>query len=84
MKKDTVYGILMVAILAACLIIRLKTGPWRLVRMPEKIIPAAAILPAEQHRIPEAQERDWLRTGLRVLQKRLDSLTADSIKQLNH
>jgi cytochrome c-type biogenesis protein CcmH/NrfG len=79
-RGNTFWGILLVVMLAACLIVSLKIGQWRVVRVPEKIIPAAVTMPSARHPQPEEQERGWLRTGLRVLERRLDSLVADSVK----
>jgi hypothetical protein len=49
--------------------------------VPRKIVPAAAVLPPDR-KFRDLRERDWLRVGLRVLQRRLDSLVADSARQL--
>ncbi len=83
-RKTTFWGIFLVGMSATCLIISLKISHLRYMNVPEKIVPAAVRMSPAQHRLPEIQERDWLRTGLRVLQRRLDSLVADSIKQSNH
>ena len=66
----------MVVVLASCLVVSLKVGYWRNVRAPEKIVPAA-VLPADG-RLRDARERELLGAALRMLQRRMDSLAADS------
>jgi hypothetical protein len=84
MKKRTILWVLLLVLTPVVfLAVGRKIATQDSLAIPRKIVPAAAVLPPDR-RLRVERERDWLRVGLQVLQRRLDSLVQDSIKQFNH
>jgi hypothetical protein len=79
MKRETIlWGLLMVATAVFFVAVGWKMASPYSLHAPGKIVPAAVGLPRGRWLLREEREEELLGAALRVLQRRIDSLAADS------